>query len=86
MGWLARTSPGAEDLAARFKTLVPPEALAASEQQDPRNQLVTMQNQVQAGTEALQMLQQQLEQSRSRLRTVATQQVAVALEQSRWLT
>ena len=28
--------PGSEDLAQRFKTLVPPEALAASEQPDPR--------------------------------------------------
>ena len=66
--------PGSEDLAQRLKTLVPPEALAASEQQDPRTQLVTLQNQVKQATEALQMLQQQLEQSKQ-TETVATQQV-----------
>jgi hypothetical protein len=72
--------PGSEDLAARFKTLVPPEALAASEQTDPKTQLVTLQNQVKQATEALQMLQQQLEQSKQ-TETVATQQVAL-LERS----
>jgi hypothetical protein len=69
--------PGSEDLAARFKTLVPPEALAASEQQDPRTQLVTLQNQVKQATEALQAMQQQLEQSKQ-TETVATQQLALA--------
>lgn len=69
--------PGSEDLAARFKTLVPPEALAASEQTDPRTQLVTLQNQVKQATEALQAMQQQLEQSKQ-TETVATQQLALA--------
>jgi chromosome segregation ATPase len=68
--------PGSEDLAARFKTLVPKEALAASEQQDPRNQLVMMQSQLAEATQALQVLQQQLEQSKQ-TETVATQQVAL---------
>ena len=66
--------PGSEDLAARFKTLVPPEALAASEQTDPKTQLVTLQNQVKQATEALQQMQQALEQSKQ-TETVATQQV-----------
>ena len=72
--------PGSEDLAQRLKTLVPPEALAASEQTDPRTQLVTLQNQVKQATEALQMLQQQLDQSKQ-TETVATQQVALLEQQ-----
>ena len=71
--------PGSEDLAQRFKTLVPPEALAASEQQDPKTQLVTLQNQVKQATEALQHDSAGVEQSKQ-TETVATQQVAM-LEQ-----
>ena len=66
--------PGSEDLAARLKTMVPPQALAASEQADPKTQLVQAQNQVKQATEALQQMQQQLEQSKQ-TETVATQQV-----------
>ena len=72
--------PGSEDLAARFKTLVPPEALAASEQTDPKTQLVTMQNQLKQATEALQQMQQAMEQSKQ-TETVATQQVALLEQQ-----
>jgi hypothetical protein len=68
--------PGSEDLAARLKTLVPPEALAASEQQDPRTQLVTLQNQVKQATDALQAMQQQMEQMKQQTE-LATQQLAL---------
>lgn len=72
--------PGSEDLAQRLKTLVPPEALAASEQQDPKTQLVTLQNQLKQATEALQMLQQQNQQATQQAQ-VATQQVALLEQQ-----
>ena len=72
--------PGSEDLAQRLKTLVPPEALAASEQTDPRTQLVTLQNQVKQATEALQLLQQQNEEATQQAQ-VATQQVALLEQQ-----
>ena len=72
--------PGSEDLAARLKTMVPPAALAASEQTDPKTQLVTMQNQLQQATQALQMLQQQNQQAQEQAQ-VATQQVALLEQQ-----
>ena len=72
--------PGSEDLAARLKTMVPPAALAASEQQDPKTQLVQLQNQLKQATEALQMLQQQLQQS-TQLSEVSKQQVALLEQQ-----
>ena len=68
--------PGSEDLAQRLRTLVPPEALAASEQQDPRTHLVQLQNQVKQATEALQMMQAELAQSKQ-TEAVAVQQVAL---------
>lgn len=68
--------PGSEDLAQRFKTLVPPEALAASEHQDPRTQLVLLQQQVQQATAALQRMQAELEKSKQ-TETVAVQQVSL---------
>jgi hypothetical protein len=68
--------PGSEDLAARLKTMVPPAALATSEQQDPKTQLVQIQNQLKQATEALQMLQQELEKTKQ-TEQVATQSVAL---------
>jgi hypothetical protein len=72
--------PGSEELAARLKTMVPPAALAASEQQDPKTQLVQMQNQLKQATEALQMLQQQMAQSKQ-TEEVATQSVKLLEQQ-----
>lgn len=72
--------PGSEDLAQRLRTLVPPEALAASEQQDPKTQLVVLQNNLKQATEALQMLQQQNQQATQQSQ-VATQQVALLEQQ-----
>lgn len=72
--------PGSEDLAQRLKTLVPPEALSASEQQDPKTQLVTMQNQLKQAAEALQMLQQQNQQA-TQQSEIATQQVKLLEQQ-----
>jgi hypothetical protein len=72
--------PGSEELAARLKTMVPPAALAASEQQDPKTQLVQMQNQLKQATEALQVLQQQMQQSKQ-TEEVATQQMKLLEQQ-----
>ena len=72
--------PGSEELAARLKTMVPPPALAASEQHDPQTQLVQAQNQLKQATEALQMLQQQLQQSKQ-TEEVATQSVKLLEQQ-----
>jgi hypothetical protein len=72
--------PGSEDLAQRLKTMVPPAALAASEQTDPKTQLVTLQNQVKQATEALQMMQQQLQESQQ-ISEVSKQQVALLEQQ-----
>lgn len=68
--------PGSDELAQRLRTLVPPEALAASEQTDPRTQLVQLQNQLTQATQALQQAQQQLQQSQT-TEQAATQQVAL---------
>jgi hypothetical protein len=68
--------PGSEDSSQRLKTLVPPEALAASEQGDPKTQLVQAQQQLQQATQALQMLQQELEKTKQ-TEQVATQSVAL---------
>lgn len=67
---------GSDELAQRFKTLVPPEALAASEQADPQTQLVQLQNTLKQAATQLQGLQQQLQQSQQ-TEQVATQQVAL---------
>ena len=72
--------PGSEDLAARLKTMVPPAALAASEQSDPKTQMVQLQNQLKQATEALQTLQQQSQQAQEQAQ-VSTQQVALLEQQ-----
>ena len=72
--------PGSEDLSARFKTLVPPEALSASEQQDSGTQLVQLQNQLKQATAALQQMQQQMQQSQQ-TEQVAVQQVKLLEQQ-----
>jgi hypothetical protein len=72
--------PGSEELAARLKTMVPPSALAASEQTDPKTQMVQLQNQLKQAAEALQALQQQNQQAQQQSQ-VATQQVALLEQQ-----
>lgn len=72
--------PGSEDLAQRLKTLVPPAALSASEQEDPKTQLVVLQNQLKQAAEALQMLQQQNQQA-TQQSEIATQQVKLLEQQ-----
>lgn len=72
--------PQAEELAARLKTMVPPEALAATEGQgNPQTQLVQAQNEARQAQQQLQALTQQMQQMQQQSQ-VATQQVAL-LEQ-----
>ena len=59
---------------------MPPEALSACEQTDPKTQLVTLQNQVKQATEASSRCQQQHQQVKQ-TEELATQQVALLEQQ-----
>jgi len=50
--------PGAKEIAARIKTLVPPQVLAAEDQTDPKVQLQQMQSQLQQAQQVNQQLMQ----------------------------
>jgi hypothetical protein len=71
--------PNSDELAQRFRTLVPPAALSATESNQPEQQVVQLQNQLKQAAEQLQMLQQQLQQT-AQTEQVATQQMKL-LEQ-----
>ena len=73
--------PGSQDLANRLRTLVPPEALQATEGQKPEQQVAMLQNQVQQVTQQLQGLQQQLQESKQ-TEQVATQQLALTEQEN----
>lgn len=73
--------PGSQDLANRLRTLVPPEALQASEGQKPEQQVAMLQNQVQQAGQQLQVLQQQLQESQQ-TEQVATQQLALTEQEN----
>ena len=68
------TSRYAEEIGARLKTVVPPEALDATKDKNPQTAIAALQNQVQQATQAIQQLQQQLQQSKQ-TEQVATQQL-----------
>jgi hypothetical protein len=72
--------PYSQEIAARLRTLVPPNALAATEQKDPATHVAQLQNQVQQATQALQQMQQQLQES-AQQSEVATQQVKLLEQQ-----
>jgi hypothetical protein len=75
--WVAQLDiPYAEEISARLKTIVPPEALDATKDKNPQTAIAALQNQIQQATQALQAMQQQLQQSQQ-TETVATQQVAL---------
>jgi hypothetical protein len=71
--------PNSDELAQRFRTLVPPAALSATESNQPEQQVVQLQNQLKQAAEQLQMLQQQIQQT-AQTEQVATQQMKL-LEQ-----
>jgi hypothetical protein len=68
--------PYSQELAARLKTLVPPEALAATKDTNPQTAIATLQNQLQQLTQQLQAMQQQLQEAQQQSQ-VATQQLAL---------
>lgn len=72
--------PHAEDIAARLKTAVPPQALEATKDLDPENRVAALQNQLAQTAQQLQQMAQQLQQSKTTEET-AVQQVKL-LEQS----
>jgi hypothetical protein len=71
--------PFSTEIAARLKTVVPPEALAATEQKDPQTVLAQTQNQLAQVTQQTQQMQQQLQEA-TQIAEVSKQQV-VLLEQ-----
>jgi hypothetical protein len=76
--WVAQLDiPYAEEISARLKTVVPPEALDATKDKNPQTAIAALQNQIQQATQALQAMQQQLQQSQQ-TEQVATQQLALA--------
>ena len=76
--WVAQLDiPYAEEISARLKTVVPPEALDATKDKNPQTAIAALQNQIQQATQALQEMQQQLQQSQQ-TEQVATQQLALA--------
>lgn len=73
--------PGSQDLADRFRTLVPPEALQASEGHKPEQQVAMLQNQVQQAGQQLQVLQQQLQEAKQ-TEQVATHSLALTEQEN----
>ena len=71
--------PYASEIAARLKTVVPPEALAATEQKDTETVMAQLQNQVAQLTQQLEGMQQGLQEA-TQLAEVSKQQ-AILLEQ-----
>lgn len=79
--WVAQLDiPYAEEISARLKTIVPPEALDATKDKNPQTAIAALQNQIQQATQALQAMQQQLQQSQQ-TEQVATQQVQLLEQQ-----
>ena len=79
--WVAQLDiPYAEEISARLKTVVPPEALDATKDKNPQTAIAALQNQIQQATQALQAMQQQLQQSQQ-TEQVATQQVKLLEQQ-----
>ena len=75
--WVAQLDiPYSEDLAARLKTVVPPEALAATKDKNPQTAVAALQNQVQQATQALQQMQQQLQEA-TQIAEVSKQQLVL---------
>jgi chromosome segregation ATPase len=73
--------PAAEEISARLRTLVPPEALQATEGGSPESKVAILQNQVQQATQALQALQGQMQQLQQ-TSEVATQQLALTEQEN----
>jgi hypothetical protein len=73
--------PQADEMAARLKTLVPPEALQATEGGAPEHKVAMLQNQVQQAQQQLQQVTQALQQMQQQTQ-VATQQLALTEQEN----
>lgn len=69
--------PHAEEISARLATAVPPEALAATKDDNPETRVAALQTQLQQLGTQFQALQQELQQSKQ-TEQVSTQQLALA--------
>lgn len=69
--------PYSDEIAARLKTAVPPQALAATQDENPETRVATLQTQIQQLGAEFQKLQQQFQQAQQ-TEQVATQQLALA--------
>ena len=79
--WVAQLDiPYAEELAARLKTVVPPEALDATKDKNPQTAIAALQNQLAQLTQQAQQAAQALQQSQQ-TEQVATQQVKLLEQQ-----
>jgi hypothetical protein len=75
--WVAQLDiPYAEEISARLKTVVPPEALEATKDKNPQTAIAALQNQVQQATQALQAIQQQLQEA-TQIAEVSKQQLVL---------
>ena len=75
--WVAQLDiPYAEEIAARLRTVVPPEALDATKDKSPETAIAGLQNQLQQATQALQQMQQQLQEA-TQLAEVSKQQLTL---------
>ena len=79
--WVAQLDiPYAEEISARLKTVVPPEALDATKDKNPQTAIAALQNQLQQATQKMQEAAQALQQSQQ-TEQVATQQVKLLEQQ-----
>ena len=79
--WVAQLDiPYAEEISARLKTVVPPEALDATKDKNPQTAIAALQNQLQQLTQQAQQAAQALQQSQQ-TEQVATQQVKLLEQQ-----
>ena len=79
--WVAQLDiPYAEEIAARLRTVVPPQALEATKDKNPQTAIAGLQNQLEQATQALQALQQQSQQAQE-IADVSKQQVALLEQQ-----
>ena len=79
--WVAQLDiPYAEEISARLKTVVPPEALDATKDKNPQTAIAALQNQLQQARRRCKQMQRSLQQSQQ-TEQVATQQVKLLEQQ-----
>ena len=80
--WVAQLDiPYAEEISARLKTVVPPEALDATKDKNPQTAIAALQNQIQQATQALEAMQQQLQEA-TQIAEVSKQQLVLTKQRN----